>query len=139
MMIFKEIKEAMQAATEALEKEIKLQMLTGYPLDTLIDLFAKGYTLMPPKTISEKSLREELKKLSKKGKKMDRYKEGYNDCNIEWKNKIEEVIKKHEKARKLARELIEEEVVIADSDSMNCGRIQAHDLILYDLQMLLKK
>lgn len=70
---------------------------------------------------------------------MDRYKEGYNDCNREWEKKIEEIIKKHKNARKLARELIEEKVVIADSDSMNCGRIEAHDLIIYDLEDLLKK
>ena len=60
--IFRGIEETMKAGNEALEKEIKLQTLTGYTIDVLIDLFAKGYTLEPPRTILGQTLLEELKK-----------------------------------------------------------------------------
>lgn len=82
MEIFKTIKEAVEMGNEALEKEIKLQTLTGYPIDVLIDLFAKGYTLKCPEIISERSMK----------KMADRYKEGYNDCNRDWEKKIQEKI-----------------------------------------------
>ena len=70
---------------------------------------------------------------------MDRYKEGYADCNREWEKKIQEVIKKHEEERDLAGERLTTTTIIADSDSLNYGRIQTHNVTIKDLQDLLKK
>lgn len=56
MQIFKGIEEVLKMGNEALEKEIKLQTLTGCPIDVLIDLFAKGYTLEPPRTKGYRAL-----------------------------------------------------------------------------------
>ena len=51
------------------------------------------------------------------------------------KEKIEEI----KKYRDIAKELIEERVVIADSDSLNYGRAEAHDKDIQVLEELLKK
>ena len=50
-------------------------------------------------------------------------------------NKIDEITK----YRDLAKELIEERVVIADSDSLNYGRAEAHDKDIQVLQELLEE
>ena len=49
------------------------------------------------------------------------------------KKKIEELKNKIEKAMDLANDSIEERVVIADSDSLNFGRKQAHN---YDIELI---
>lgn len=53
------------------------------------------------------------------------------------KDKVKEILIRNKKALKLAQEQIEEEIIIADSDSLNAGRIQAHSLIITDLEKLL--
>ena len=60
------------------------------------------------------------------------------DNRIPVKN-IEKILKKHKKAMKLASEQISERIIIADSDSLNCGRKEAHNLIISDLIDLLNK
>ncbi len=55
------------------------------------------------------------------------------------KKKIKEVKKKIEKAMNLANECIEESIVVADSDSLNFGRKQAHNYDIELLQELLKE
>lgn len=55
------------------------------------------------------------------------------------KNKIKEGIREMKKARDLANELINERVIIADSDSLNFGRKEAHDFDINILQDLLKE
>ena len=44
----KEIAAKLIELKELQEKEFKIQTLVGMDLDTLIDLFAKGYTLKQP-------------------------------------------------------------------------------------------
>lgn len=52
---------------------------------------------------------------------------------------VEEKIEELKKYRDIAKELIEEKVVIADSDSLNYGRAEAHDKDIQVLQELLEK
>ena len=59
------------------------------------------------------------------------------EINNNWEEKINEILIRNKKALKLAQEQIEEEIIIADSDSLNAGRIQAHSLIINDLEKLL--
>ena len=70
---------------------------------------------------------------------MDRYKEGYNDCNRDWEKKIQKIIDKHKRAERLAIEQLSSNIIIADSESLNYGRKEAHGLIIYDLENLLQK
>jgi hypothetical protein len=70
---------------------------------------------------------------------MDRWKEGYNDCDLEWRKKIQRIIEKHKRAERLAVEQLSSNIIIADSESLNYGRKEAHGLIVYDLEKLLKK
>lgn len=79
---------------------------------------------------SEKELLEISQKLQKLQKELD---------NRIPKKDVEEILKKHKKAMKLAREQISEKIIIADSDSLNCGRKEAHNLIISDLIDLLKR
>lgn len=55
---------------------------------------------------------------------MDRYKEGYNDCDREWKKKIEEMIKELEK---------EYEKITKTSDFIIADTIQPKIQVLEDL------
>ena len=68
--------------------------------------------------------------------------EGDNDFNRQFalirKDKIKELIKKHEEARDLAGEELSSTTVVADSDSLNFGRIQAHNVAIKDLEELLE-
>ena len=52
---------------------------------------------------------------------------------------VEETIEELKKYRDIAKELIEEKVVIADSDSLNYGRAEAHDKDIQVLEELLEK
>ena len=52
------------------------------------------------------------------------------------KEKIETIIKKINVYKKLAKESMEQEIVIADNDSLEYGRMQAHNL---DMSMLLEE
>lgn len=52
---------------------------------------------------------------------------------------VEEKIEELKKYRDIAKELIEEKVVIADSDSLNYGRAEAHDKDIQVLEELLEK
>lgn len=54
------------------------------------------------------------------------------------KSLIKEKIEELKKYRDIAKELIEERVVIADSDSLNYGRAEAHDKDIQVLEELLK-
>lgn len=42
------LREMAMRSVELQEKELKIQSLIGLDLDTLIELFAKGYILEPP-------------------------------------------------------------------------------------------
>ena len=45
-----------------------------------------------------------MDKVPLKGEKMaDRYKEGYNDCNREWRNKIKDELKELDKKKRKSR------------------------------------
>ena len=48
--------------------------------------------------------------------------------NKEIEDEIKKAIKEIERRKNLANECIEQEIVIADSDSLNYGRAQAHDV-----------
>ena len=63
---------------------------------------------------------------------MDRYKEGYNDCNIEWKKKIQEKINELQKENIKMETNIEQTVILSVKWSTNKAIIEA-------LQNLLKK
>lgn len=63
---------------------------------------------------------------------MDRYKEGYNDCNREWKKKIEETIKELQKENIKMETNIEQTVNLLAKWNTNKAIIEA-------LQDLLKK
>ncbi len=63
---------------------------------------------------------------------MDRYKEGYNDCNIEWEKKIQEKINELEKENIKMETNIEQTVILSVKWSTNKAIIEA-------LQDLLKK
>ena len=63
---------------------------------------------------------------------IDEIKEDYIPKQV-IRDKIEEI----KKSRDLANELIEHKVVIADSDSLNYGRKEAHDYDIAILQVLL--
>lgn len=52
------------------------------------------------------------------------------------KEKIETIIKKINVYKKLAKESMEQEIVIADNDSLEYGRMQAHNLDMSMLQDL---
>lgn len=54
------------------------------------------------------------------------------------KQAIIDLIKCFEKQERLARECIEERVVIADSDSLNYGRAETYSLVIQFLQKLLE-
>lgn len=55
------------------------------------------------------------------------------------KEKIVDIIEKISLYKKLAKESIEQRIVIADSDSLEYGRMQAHNVDVSMLQELLKK
>ena len=55
------------------------------------------------------------------------------------KEKVKEIIKKIEKYADIANELIEEKIIIADSDSLNFGRKQAHGKDIEELKILLER
>lgn len=55
------------------------------------------------------------------------------------KEKIVDIIEKISVYKKLAKESIEQRIVIADSDSLEYGRMQAHNIDMSMLQELLKK
>ena len=55
------------------------------------------------------------------------------------KEKIVDIIEKISVYKKLAKESIEQRIVIADSDSLEYGRMQAHNIDMSMLQKLLKK
>lgn len=55
------------------------------------------------------------------------------------KEKIVDIIEKISLYKKLAKESIEQRIVIADSDSLEYGRMQAHNVDMSMLQELLKK
>ena len=55
------------------------------------------------------------------------------------KEKIVDIIEKISLYKKLAKESIEHRIVIADSDSLEYGRMQAHNIDMSMLQELLKK
>ena len=129
MNILKNIEETVKMGNEALEKQIKLQTLTGFSIDVLIDLFAKGYTLKCPETISERSIE----------KMADRYKEGYNDCNRDWEKKIEGAINKlHNKEKELENSISEEERE-QYSDAMISYELMDIAIRTSELQDILKK
>lgn len=54
-----------------------------------------------------------------------------------YKDKIEDLIKEHQNARNLAAEQLTTTQVVADSDSLNYGRIQAHNFAIKKLKKLL--
>lgn len=68
--------------------------------------------------------------------------EGDNDFDRQFvlirKDKIKELIKKHEEARDLAGEQLTTTQIIADTDSLNFGRIEAHNVAIKDLEELLE-
>lgn len=55
------------------------------------------------------------------------------------KGKIGDIIEKISLYKKLAKESIEQGIVIADNDSLEYGRMQAHNVDMSMLQELLKK
>lgn len=55
------------------------------------------------------------------------------------KEKIVDIIEKISVYKKLAKESIEQRIVIADSDSLEYGRMEAHSVDMSMLQELLKK
>lgn len=59
--------------------------------------------------------------------------------NLIPKEKIVDIIEKISLYKKLAKESIEQRIVIADSDSLEYGRMQAHNIDMSMLQELLKK
>ena len=61
------------------------------------------------------------------------------DINKKWEYKIKAKIKEIKKYKDLARDSIEERIVIADSDSLNYGRKEAHEKDIEVLQSLLEK
>lgn len=67
------------------------------------------------------------------------YLKGVYDERDKWKSKVKELKKKHEEARDLAGEQLITTIIIADSDSLNYGRIQAHNVIIKDLEELLQE
>ena len=129
MWIYKGIKEVVEMGNEALEKEIKLQTLTGYPIDVLIDLFAKGYTLKCPEINLERSMETMA----------DRYKEGYNQANCDWEKKIHKAIDKlYNKEKELQNSISEEEREMY-SDAMISYELMDIAIRTSELQNLLKK
>jgi len=69
--------------------------------------------------------------------------EGDNDFDRQFvlirKDRIKELIKKHEKARDLAGEQLTTTQIIADTDSLNYGRIEAHNVAIKDFEELLEE
>lgn len=61
----------------------------------------------------------------------------YVEKNYVHKDKIKEILSKHKKFKKLAAEQIEGNIIIADSDSLNFGRKETHQVIINDLEELL--
>ena len=55
----------------------------------------------------------------------------------EWRDCLRKLVEKHKEARDLAGEQLTTTIVVADSDSLNYGRIQAHNVIIDDLETLL--
>lgn len=60
-------------------------------------------------------------------------------CDYAWGNKIKAKIEEIKHYKDLARDSIEEKIVIADSDSLNYGRKEAHEKDIEVLQSLLEK
>lgn len=76
-------------------------------IEGLLDLYNK-------EKLNSLNLSEQLNKEKEKNKKIE--------------DKIKKAIKEIERRMNLANECIEQEIVIADSDSLNYGRAQAHDV-----------
>ena len=55
------------------------------------------------------------------------YMSGFYDGEKKWKDKIKDVIKDIEVVKNFANKQITERIVIADSNSLNYGRKEAHD------------
>lgn len=62
----------------------------------------------------------------------------YTESSIP-KEKVGQTIKKIEQYEDIANELIEARIIIADSDSLNFGRKQAHRKDIEELKMLLEE
>lgn len=86
-----------------------------------------------------RQLRSKIKEIKEKDKNYNTaYNLGKAFANKQWESKIKEKIEELRKYRDLAREDIEERVIIADSDSLNYGRAEAHDKDIQVLQELLE-
>lgn len=88
-------------------------------------------------------LQKENEELKEENEQLKAFVKSIFDENIEEKyisiNSIKEVIKKIDEAEKCARDCIKEKVIIADSDSLNFGRKQAHGYNEQLLQDLIKE
>lgn len=61
------------------------------------------------------------------------------DKNYVKRSELKEAIKYHEYARDLAGEQLTTTQIIADSDSLNYGRIEAHNVAVSKLEKILEK
>ena len=86
----------------------------------------------------EKNYKKENKQLKNTIAMVDKLEERIKE-NFVPKEKIENIIEKISVYKKLAKESIEPKIVIADSDSLEYGRMQAHSVDMSMLQELLKK
>lgn len=114
---------------EYMHKELDKQQTT-------INKYAKeNEELKEYKRNVEKNYKKENKQLKNTIAIVDKLEEKIKE-NFVPKEKIETIIKKINVYKKLAKESMEQEIVIADNDSLEYGRMQAHNL---DMSMLLEE
>lgn len=115
------------------ENGIKLQLVEKKYLDRLIEEYKK---LLAEREEDKKK----IDKLEKENKEILNSKIGidlsYNDYIP--KQKVKEVIKKIKEILDIAEEQIESKIIIADSDSLNFGRKQAHGKDIELIEKLLE-
>lgn len=133
-------KETIYEVMEEVNQELNENLISGTtnrtPLRDKIILLKK----------ENKKLKAKIEEYNKKGQTL------HNLANVEGslmykkickdfipKERARELIKKHEDLQKIAINQIENRIIIADGDSLQYGRAQAHQCVINDLKKLLEE
>lgn len=104
----------------------------------ILELEKENEELKEYKRNVEKNYKKENKQLKNTIAIVDKLEERIKE-NFVPKERIKNIIEKISVYKKLAKESIEHKIVIADSDSLEYGRMQAHSVDMSMLQDLLKE
>lgn len=136
-----------ESASYILEKNLNYTIITrGYrinPVSVAIKQILNYIEETKSKGILD--IQKELVTEKEKNKDLQNYMKEYlipkSTINLVYirKDKIKEIIKKHEEARDLAGEELTTTTIIADTDNLNYGRIETHNVAIEYLKELLEE